>query len=107
MGDLTFSEGLNMLEDSEYSPWVKTIFASIKRATMIRAIKSWSSITDSLVEEILFKSDAARQKVREHFNYSAERVDRRLQSTPERPDLWSKVTSHQLCTSRCPACQLL
>ena len=28
IGELTFSESLNMLHDSEYSPWVETIFAS-------------------------------------------------------------------------------
>ena len=30
MGDLTFGEGLNMLEDGEYSPWVSAIFGGIK-----------------------------------------------------------------------------
>ena len=33
MGDLTFSEGLNMLEDSEYSPWVRY---SIDKSTSYR-----------------------------------------------------------------------
>ncbi|KAK5120491.1 hypothetical protein LTR85_006146 [Meristemomyces frigidus] len=91
MGDLTFGEGLNMLEDSEYSPWVKTIFGSIKNATMFRGIRVYSALTKYLVDEIIFKSKAVRRMAHEHFKYSAERVDRRLKRNPERPDLWSKV----------------
>jgi len=40
MADLTFAEPLNMLEGSEYSPWVKTIFASIKIASRMRVLTS-------------------------------------------------------------------
>lgn len=35
MGDLTFAEPLGMLEGSQYVPWVKTIFASIKAGTRL------------------------------------------------------------------------
>lgn len=38
MADLTFAEPLKMLEGSEYSPWVKTIFASIKAASRMRVL---------------------------------------------------------------------
>lgn len=91
MGDLTFAEGLNMLEDSEYSPWVKTIFQSIKGATFFRGVKAYSALTNYLVEEVLFKTDKVRQKQAEHWNYSKQRVDRRLARTPDRPDLWTKI----------------
>jgi cytochrome P450 len=50
-----------------------------------------SSTTNYLIEEVLMKSDAAQQKKLEHWNYSKERVDRRLASTPDRPDLWTKI----------------
>ncbi|KAI6908252.1 cytochrome P450 [Hortaea werneckii] len=91
MGDLTFGEGLNMLEDSEYSPWVKAIFGGIKNATFFRGIKLINALTSFVVEEIIFKSEVAREKQFEHWNYSKERVDRRLKSTPDRPDLWSRI----------------
>ncbi|KAI7091342.1 cytochrome P450 [Hortaea werneckii] len=91
MGDLTFGEGLNMLEDSEYSPWVKAIFGGIKNATFFRGIKLINALTSFVVEEIIFKSEVAREKQFEHWNYSKERVDRRLQTTPGRPDLWSRI----------------
>ena len=38
MADLTFAEPLYMLEGSDYVPWVKTIFASIKIASRIRVM---------------------------------------------------------------------
>ena len=91
MGDLTFSEGLNMLEDSEYSPWVKTIFASIKNATFFRGITSHNAFFKFVFQEIIFKSKKIRAKAHEHFKYSTDRVDRRLEREPEHEDLWSKI----------------
>lgn len=91
MGDLTFAESLHMLEGSEYSPWVKTIFSGIKRGTQIRGLKMYSNLTNWLIEEFLFKSELVRAKQLEHWNYSKERVDRRLAKTPDRPDLWTKI----------------
>jgi len=91
MGDLTFAEGLNMLNDSEYSPWVKAIFNGIKAGTMIRGIKMYSKLTSYLVEEVFFNTNFVRKKQMEHWNYSKDRVDRRLARTPDRPDLWTKI----------------
>jgi cytochrome P450 len=80
-----------MLDDGEYSPWVKTIFASIKQATFVRGIRIYNSVTYFLISEFIGKSKYARDKQAEHFGYSAERVDRRLKRTPDRPDLWSRI----------------
>ncbi|KAK3672299.1 hypothetical protein LTR78_007839 [Recurvomyces mirabilis] len=91
MGDLTFAESLDMLEESEYSPWVKTIFASIKFGTMIRGVKTYSPMVDSLVTSLLARVPAVQKKAKEHFGYSSDRVDRRLDREPERPDLWSRI----------------
>ncbi|KAK4507480.1 hypothetical protein PRZ48_001215 [Zasmidium cellare] len=91
MGDLSFNEGLNMLEDGEYSPWVKAIFLGIKNASFLRAIKLSSSFGKYLVEQWLFKSQKVRVKQAQHWNYTKERVNRRLARTPERADLWRKI----------------
>lgn len=88
MADLTFSESLGMLEGSEYSPWVATIFASIKSMTRLRAIRLIPGMT-TLLNIVL--GNAIRKKQVSHFKYSADRVDRRLASTPSSPDLWSFV----------------
>jgi cytochrome P450 len=91
MGDLSFAESLGMLEESDYSPWVKAIFAGVKSGTRLRTIKMMSKLTNYLLEEWVFKSEAVRAKQFEHWNYSKERVDRRLARSPDRPDLWTKI----------------
>jgi cytochrome P450 len=91
MGDLTFGEGLNMLDDGEYSPWVKTIFLGIKAGTFFIALKMVNPIIDYFITNVLFKSKRIRQKQREHWSYTTERVDCRLKRTADRPDLWGKI----------------
>ena len=90
MGDLTFSEDLGMLKDGELSPWVQTIFASVKQLGYFRALKSFSW-GKYIVEEWISKQPAMRKKVAEHSAYTRVRVDRRLARNPEHPDLWTKV----------------
>lgn len=80
-----------MLEEGEYSSWVKAIFAGIKNASRLRALKMSSSFGRYLVDEWLFQSETVRVKQAEHWNYTKERVNRRLARTPERVDLWSKI----------------
>lgn len=91
MGDLTFAESLHMLEGSEYSPWVKTIFDGIKRGTQINGLRATSNLARHLLDNYLLNSKVIRAKQLEHFNYSKERVDRRLARSPDRPDLWTKI----------------
>lgn len=59
MGDLTFAEPLHMLEGSEYSPWVATIFASIKSMTRLRAVRLIPGMTTLLN---IFLTKAIRRK---------------------------------------------
>ncbi len=80
-----------MLENSEYSPWVKTIFASIKIATFFRGIIIHNRVFRYILTEWVFKSKTVRAKSWEHQKYSSDRVDRRLAKEPEHEDLWSKI----------------
>ncbi|KAK4959688.1 hypothetical protein LTR28_005137 [Elasticomyces elasticus] len=88
MGDLTFAEPLYMLEGSEYSPWVKTIFQGIKVATWFHVLCYYPPL------DKLAKVPYLRRKQLEHFQYSADRVDRRLASKSKRPDLWGQILKH-------------
>lgn len=90
-GDLTFSENLEMLEGGEYSPWVKTIFQSIKIGTTFRVIRWTSNIGAWVIDNFIFKSKTARKRQFEHQKYTDDRIDRRLKREPEHPDLWSKI----------------
>nr|POF12679.1 cytochrome p450 monooxygenase hmp1 [Quercus suber]POF12682.1 cytochrome p450 monooxygenase hmp1 [Quercus suber] len=93
MGDLSFSEGLNMLAGSELDPWVKAVFTGIKAATVMRGVREISGFMDWVVR-ILLSSKWVRRMEKEHWDYSTNRVNRRLKRTPERPDLWSRVIEH-------------
>ncbi|KAF1355043.1 cytochrome P450 [Delphinella strobiligena] len=91
MADLTFAESLGMLEQSSYSPWVKTIFAAIKVGSRLRCIKLLPGMT-TIVNSVL--PNSVRTKQVENFKYSADRVDRRLARKDPRPDLWNQVLKH-------------
>lgn len=91
MGDLTFAEPLNMLEDGEYSPWVKTIFGNIKFGTRLRVVKNINNFIKFVIETVLGLIPSLRAKQWEHWKYTTDRVDRRLSNTPERPDLYSRI----------------
>lgn len=91
MGDLCFAESLRMLEGSEYSPWVKVIFEGIKVGAKLRSFKLLSRFTNYIIDEWLLNSKTVRAKQLEHWNYSKDRVDRRLARNPDRPDLWTKI----------------
>lgn len=91
MGDLTFNEGFNMLEDSEYHPWVKTIFESVRAATFMLGLQTYSWATRQLVNSLAKCSEMILQKQHENWKYCTDRVDKRLRHIPEHPDLWSKV----------------
>ena len=80
-----------MLEGSEYSPWVKTIFESIKRSTLFRGLRTYNRLFMYVIDEWIFKSEKVRDKAWEHWSYTTERVDRRLKREPEHEDLWSKI----------------
>ncbi|KAF2717761.1 cytochrome P450 [Polychaeton citri CBS 116435] len=87
MADLIFAEPLHMLENSEYVPWVKTIIASIQIATIIRGVSMLCKPNKRLMEYIFMRTPAIKRKTMEHWEFTTERVDRRLNKTPDRPDL--------------------
>lgn len=91
MGDLTFNEGFNMLEDSEYTPWVKTIFGSVRAATFMLGLQAYSWVTRFLVNSFARYNPMVLREQQENWKYCTDRVDRRLRRTPDHPDLWSKV----------------
>ncbi|KAF6838529.1 cytochrome P450, partial [Colletotrichum musicola] len=91
MGDLTFNEDLKMLEEGECSPWVESIFGSVKAATFLFGFKMHSRASRLLADAFLKYNPTVQKKQRENWAYCADRVDRRLQSTPKHPDLWSRI----------------
>ena len=91
MADLTFAEPLNMLDESDYVPWVKSIFGSLKYRTGIRAVKMLSGFNKWLLEEMLFRLPSLQEKQMVHWRYTADRVDRRLAKELDRPDFFTHI----------------
>ncbi|KAF6813197.1 cytochrome P450 [Colletotrichum sojae] len=89
MGDLTFGEGLGMLDGGRLTPWVQTLIDGIKLDAWIRIAKHFK-IGDMLVEALM-NTRTARAKHWEHFEHSKDRVDKRLARTDARPDFWSFI----------------
>ncbi|TIA15896.1 benzoate 4-monooxygenase cytochrome P450 [Aureobasidium pullulans] len=83
-----FGEPLYMLENSEYNPWVKLIFGSMKIIGKITAIKQIPNMPRII---IALMPKSVRQKGKKHQKFSSDRVDRRLARDPGRPDLWTEV----------------
>ncbi|KAB2571304.1 Cytochrome P450 monooxygenase rdc4 [Lasiodiplodia theobromae] len=92
MGDLCFGQSLGLLEDSEYSPWVKAIFEGFKALQLAGASRDYpffAPLLDLLIPRSLQK------KRQDHFQYSADRVNKRLNTNTDRPDIWTLVLRHQ------------
>ncbi|TPX07064.1 uncharacterized protein E0L32_011052 [Thyridium curvatum] len=89
MADLLFLQGLNLLEDEEYSPWIKTLFNSLKTATMVLGFRRYSSWVNQFIEYYVKNNEQARKAESEHFRYAAERIDARWNRSANRPDPWA------------------
>ncbi|KAF2687258.1 cytochrome P450 [Lentithecium fluviatile CBS 122367] len=92
MGDLTFGEPLHMLDNAEYDPWVKVIFASIKTGSRLSIMMHypllWKAFKKFVPRSMMVKRMA-------HFKNSVDRVTKRLEKgrDSEGVDLWDLVLS--------------
>lgn len=92
MADLTFGESLNMLENSEYDPWVSIVFNSIKMGTRVNIIKNYP-LLNAILMAVLGKK--MQEKRDAHFQYSVDRVTKRLQKGGDQHDIWNLVLSQK------------
>ncbi|EGU71747.1 hypothetical protein FOXB_17742 [Fusarium oxysporum f. sp. conglutinans Fo5176] len=88
MGDLTFGESLQMLDNDEYHPWVAMIFESIRIGAIMQVIRYFPFIEHIISNNMPKK---AMEGMIEHQRFSRERVDRRLARKDARPDIWGLV----------------
>lgn len=88
MGDLTFGEPLNMLNSSSYDPWVASIFANFRFGTYLHSIRCYPFLED-LLKRFIPKEILRKQAV--HKEFCRARVDRRLATNEQRPDIWGLV----------------
>jgi cytochrome P450 len=95
MADLTFGECLHLLDNAEYDPWVKVIFANIKRGAQLNIIYAHYPIVGRILSKLLHKKLAKAQS--EHHNFTVERVTKRLEKgrATEGVDLWDLVLQQE------------
>jgi cytochrome P450 len=94
MGDLTFGESLHMLENSEYDPWVSSIFHSLKIGSYFSVMMYYPWLWYAFKA---FIPDSVNQKRVDHFNHSVTRVTKRLEKGRETKgvDLWDLVLAQK------------
>jgi cytochrome P450 len=92
-GDLMFGESFDCLKDSQLHPWIKLIFNSMKAIAYIGAANQFPVLKGFLD---LFIPREVKRVGQEHFDLSAQKVDRRLESNMARPDFMSAILQHGL-----------
>jgi cytochrome P450 len=93
MADLLFLEGLDLLEDGEYSPWLQNLFGCLKAATIVLGFRRYSSWINDFIEYYVKNNEQARKAEFEHFRYAADRIDARWSRSVDRPDPWARFLS--------------
>ena len=88
MGDLTFGESLNMLDGSDYNPWVAAMFAGLHYGTYLHCIRYYPTLEKALLR-LVPKSIMKKKQLHDEFSHL--RVDRRLEKEDARPDIWGLV----------------
>jgi cytochrome P450 len=88
IGDLAFGEPFGCLRDSNYHPWVKMVFGSMKLLAMQRPLGIYPFLAP-IVRRLTPKK---LMKMREeHFALSIDKIHRRLARKTERPDFMTYV----------------
>lgn len=92
MGDLAFGQPLGLLDNIQYSPWVSSVFNSVKILLVVQIIEFYPLLRwlfDRCEPRVLTDMKT------EHWNHTVERVDRRLERGPGHPDIWSLVMERE------------
>jgi cytochrome P450 len=91
MADLTFGESLQMLQKSDYSPWVKGIFSAVKFITVTSVLRRWQ-VLNMLSQRAVPKKMIDERK--RHLDFAKNSVDKRLALKTDRPDIWTYILRH-------------
>ncbi|GME48511.1 Cytochrome P450 [Neofusicoccum parvum] len=92
MGDLCFGESLGLLKNSEYSPWLKVVFSSIKAGGVSQFLLEYPTL-GRFARALMPKSLAEKAQI--NFRHSADRVDKRLARETDKPDIWNLVLQRE------------
>jgi cytochrome P450 len=88
MVQLCFGHSLGMLEKNELNPWVLAVFDSLKMLPFASII-AYYPLLDSIFKR--YKPKWVTEQRKTHCQYSADRVDQRLQEGSDQPDIWNLI----------------
>lgn len=88
----SFGENLGLLAKNEFSPWVKSIFESLKMLPFA-AMMNYYPILNALFTR--FEPKAITEQRITHCRHSEERVDKRLARGSDQPDIWNLVLEEE------------
>ncbi|CAI7589384.1 unnamed protein product [Penicillium glandicola] len=92
-GDLMFGESFDCLKDNQLHPWTNLIFNSMKAIAYIGCANQFPMLKGLLD---LFIPAEVKRVGREHFDLTAQKVDRRLETSMARSDFMSAILQHGL-----------
>ncbi|KAJ5974338.1 hypothetical protein N7481_011548 [Penicillium waksmanii] len=100
-GDLMFGESFDCLKDTRLHPWIDLLANSIKALSVVGIAAQFPILKTIL--EALTPSKYTKQ-AEDHFNLTAEKVDRRLEANISRPDFISAILKNGLSEKKGPYC---
>lgn len=86
MGELTFGQPLGLLKNARYTPWVQSIFKSLKILPVVQIIEFYAPL--KFIYRLI-EPQSVKNMRHDHWNHSASRVDKRLEQGSEQPDIWN------------------
>ncbi|CAJ0550075.1 Ff.00g100050.m01.CDS01 [Fusarium sp. VM40] len=90
MAELCFGHPLNLLAQNEYSPWVKSIFESLKMLPIASIINYYPLLNYIFTR---FEPKSVTEQRVTHCKHSEDRVNHRLENGSDQPDVWNLVLS--------------
>ena len=90
MAQLCFGHSLGLLDRNELSPWVQSIFASLRMLPIVTMIAYYPVINALFTR---FEPKWITEQREAHCQHSADRVDQRLKEGSNKPDIWNLVMS--------------
>lgn len=88
MAELCFGEPLGLLAKNEFSPWVASIFESLKMLPFASIINYYPVFNAIFTR---FEPKAVTAQRIAHCKHSEERVNHRLERGSNLPDIWNLV----------------
>ncbi|KAJ5780812.1 hypothetical protein N7457_005972 [Penicillium paradoxum] len=101
-GDLMFGESFDCLKDSQLHPWIGLIFQSMKAIAFVGAMNQFPTLK-ALLKHLIPRE--IERVSREHFELSAQKVDRRLETNMTRPDFMSAILQHGFSEKKGQYCE--